>query len=501
MNEKATPVGSNRFLAEINPVEEAAKKVKEASHLLPSRSEVLEQAIEVIKLIEEDEEKAEALSAIAPYLSKSDPELLKKALTITQSIEDDYEKAFALGALAPKIQKTIESSYELLKKLLEVTQTIQDERIYTTALSTVSSKLTESQRSRNLEEALELAEKIENKKIRINTLANIVEQFLGLESKLVIKSLTIALGIREPSLRVEALSAITSCNFRHDFLARALTKIEEKDFSSNDVLFILPLALDMPSNSAIKVLAHLSNSFSEEIVQQFPNNKLDLALEIVAKGNTEDKVKTRFLSALAPRLSLSSRLFQKALTIIKESIKEPKYLLDAFCNLIPYLPEGQFSEAIGFIKYTIEDSSEQIEAFQEMIPHLSISDLLKILKLVDEEESKEETIKLDDLANQIKILVFVSNSISKFPAFDQIRLILNYQNHDSSSSHLTEEYKKLINKVFELIRQVLKNLNGKAQKDHETGNEDIVTILENLAPIIDENQVSDILVILGDYPR
>ncbi|NEQ39294.1 MAG: hypothetical protein F6K40_24795 [Okeania sp. SIO3I5] len=430
------------------------------------RLKVLKEAWNVAQSIQREKYRCRALEALAPQLPETEPELLQQALNTAQKIQNEWYRSRTLEALAPQLPET---EPELLQQALNTAQSIQDEYYRSQALAAIAPKLPETnERSQKLKEAIEITEKISSDDEKVKALSDIAKEFLGFEYGLLQKILEIGLTIPNKALQIKVFNDVTANNFYHIFIAEELSKIEPI-LESDHILLILPLVLKLPENSGFKILTPFLKRFSEEIVQNLPKNKLPFALEIVEqkKFQTEDEVKTRFLSALAPRLSM--RLFQGSLKMIEESIKDDGYRTDTFCNFAPYLPEAEFFEALEFIKQTIQDTSKKIEAFEQIIPHLSIPYLVEVLKILN----KEETL-FNDL-DKIIILSFVSDSMFKKSAWEEI------------PSESQDDFQSLINDIINLTTEIL---NNKYDKEYH---ENILAIFKKLAPLLSEQKTSETL--------
>ena len=150
MGNAPTPISPDSWveerLAEIDGIADGTEKVRAlvnlASEMLPSRSEVLKQALDAAQAIQDESSRREALSAIAPQLSDGGEKLvaqyssdqLSGVLDLVEVAETDVQKVQILSTTIPRL------SLGLLPKALQfITQaTIQDELLRVEALSNLA---------------------------------------------------------------------------------------------------------------------------------------------------------------------------------------------------------------------------------------------------------------------------------------------------------------------------------------------------------------------------
>jgi|GEM_PF-1943564 len=120
MSDDTAPVRSNdsvsERLAEIDQIADASEKVKAlvelASQLLPSGSEVLQQALSAALAIDDESDRANALAAIAPQLPPTERlQVWEQALSAARSIQDESSRARALAAIALKSRSLVSSAH------------------------------------------------------------------------------------------------------------------------------------------------------------------------------------------------------------------------------------------------------------------------------------------------------------------------------------------------------------------------------------------------------
>ncbi len=90
------------------------------------KKEVIDKALEIASNIQDDYERAKALSAIVSHLDgQRKEELMEKSLEIASNIQDDYERAKALSAIVSHLDG--QRKEELMEKALEIASMIQSD--------------------------------------------------------------------------------------------------------------------------------------------------------------------------------------------------------------------------------------------------------------------------------------------------------------------------------------------------------------------------------------
>ncbi len=453
-----------------------------APQLRESTPELLKQFLDAAQALPSEHYRAQALSAIAPQLSESDRlTALKQFLDAAQALQSEDDRAQALGAIAPRLPAS--EQHEVLQLALEAANSIQAPRHYSHILVEIAPKLPEkTERSKVLEEAVAATKEIKQENKKADSLILVAQKLLCFEQSILQDILKIALQIQATETREKALQEIVSPTFRDNFLAKGLISVAEK-FDETDIAFVLQKSLDFSNGNSVNMLCSLAERFPEELVLQFPSDRLSLALDIVEKGKQKDAVKTRFLSALAPRLSVASvGLFPTALRLIRDSIEDHDYRTDAVCNLTPYIPEGLFSEAITLIDTKITDLSNKTEAFEGLIPHLPLNKLSEVLNIFEEEKSLPEK-------TRIFAQVAVNLNSEKFEQFrSELTSTDQHSSHNQSTTQIDSEetrqnklYTDLVKKIFKHTSDLIVNWT-----DDKNG------ILSSLFPLIHETEQREI---------
>jgi predicted KAP-like P-loop ATPase len=202
-------------------------------------------------------------------------------------------------------------------------------------------------RSHVLEQALIVAQIITEDFNLVGALEAIVPQLVEAEPYLWKQALTASQTIDKEMTRADVLERIAS----------QLPQV------------CIPQLFEATSGLSVKrtakVLISPAVRFTEVFISQLPRNKHSMALEIV-KSLSHDADRSKFLSALAPRLSLG--LLPNALRLIQDSFTQDVYRAEAFCNLLPYLPQYQLPAAWKLVKGTIKDPDHQTTALEALIP-------------------------------------------------------------------------------------------------------------------------------------
>ncbi|MHC5598161.1 MAG: NB-ARC domain-containing protein [Nostoc sp.] len=144
-------------LAAARAIQSESDRAKALSALAEKLPDILPEALAAARAIQNEEYRAKALSALADKLP---PELLPEALAAARAIQDESDRAKALSALAEKLPP------ELLPEALAAARAIQDEYSRANALSALAEKLPDI-----LPEALAAARAIQHENSRAKALS------------------------------------------------------------------------------------------------------------------------------------------------------------------------------------------------------------------------------------------------------------------------------------------------------------------------------------------
>ena len=263
MGDATTPIGSNDWIVErltkIDRISDASKKAialaNLACQLLPSRSEILQQALSAARAIGDDIYKAHTLVEIAPQLSEIEcDQVLEEALTAAENIAYQPDRIKVLALISSQFSNA-ERRDEILRQALTEAKSLQDAGLSNRAvtLATVAALLTEpDNRLQLLEEALVAIQAIPGEKRRVKAFETVV---LHLTEPLLNRALTIAEDMPE-SRRPRALAAISPQLPEH-WLERALTiaqGIKDPWYLTDALVAIAPYLPEHLSERALAVV-------------------------------------------------------------------------------------------------------------------------------------------------------------------------------------------------------------------------------------------------------
>ena len=158
--------------------------------LVPHLPEVLPEALEAARAIEDEYDRVTVLIGLVSHL----PEVLPEALEVARAIGDEYNRARALTGLVPHLP-------EVLPEALEVAIVIGDEDDHAKALIGLVPHLPASL----LPEALEVARAIGDEDDRVEALIGLVSH---LPKSLLPEALEVARAIGDESYRAKALTGL-----------------------------------------------------------------------------------------------------------------------------------------------------------------------------------------------------------------------------------------------------------------------------------------------------
>jgi NTP pyrophosphatase (non-canonical NTP hydrolase) len=335
------------------------------------------QGLAYARHVQDDEQRAEALAALAPYLDLADrDQALREALEAAQAMERVWARPRALAALAPRLAElshpaeALEAAqaikYEwprsqmlvalaprltesLLPKAWEVAQTIGETNYRSRALAALAPHLTEPL----LHEALKAARAIENERARSQTLAALASRLGPTEQDQVLR---------------EALS-----------VARAIEG--EWDQERSDALVTLaPLLTEPLLREALDVARAIYDGFrSQVLVTLAPRLSEPLLREALEAARTikDESSQSRALAALASYLGPTEQD-----QVLREALEAARTIRDdilrssrsgALAALAPRLSEPLLREALEAVR-TIRDDflrSSRSGALAALAPRLA----------------------------------------------------------------------------------------------------------------------------------
>ncbi|MBD2469576.1 P-loop NTPase fold protein [Nostoc sp. FACHB-145] len=271
-------------------------------------------------------------------LGESQPSLIEKALEhINEQLEQQILETYAFEIFAAITPYLSESEPQILNKAFEVAQKFQEYNTPIKSLVAIAPYFSEPKHTEILQQALDIIQESIWHDYDIDNLINILSD--------------IAACIKQPQSP----------------LLQKILEIVQGKIQNNQI--------DRYKERIFKIISQIATRFSEEVAAQI---SISTALKCVIYIEGDEN-KTKFLSALAPRLS--SGLFPSALRLIIENIIHPAYRAEAFSNLAPYIPAYLFSEALDLIESKIIIPSSQADALSSLVPYISIDQIPEALRI------------------------------------------------------------------------------------------------------------------------
>ncbi len=368
----------------INDEESRSQALAAIAPHLPEteRQKVLDEALNAALKIEDryadsaknDRVRSQALAAIAPHLPETEPQLLEEALNAARNINDEESRSKALAAIAPNLSET-ERQKEVLEKALNAARNINNEESRSHALAAIAPHLPETERQKVLQEALNAAKNIKNsyyglpgmnENLRSKALAAIAPHLSETEPQLLEEALNAARNINNEESRSHALAAIVP----------NLPETKRKE--------VLQEAKDAARNiNNEKSRSHALAAIAPHLPEKKRQKLLDEALEAALNINNE-KSRSQALAAIAPNLPETKRkeVLQEAKDAAR-NINNEKSRSHALAAIAPHLPETEpqlLDEALNAAR-NINDEESRSKALAAIAPHLpNAEERLKLLK-------------------------------------------------------------------------------------------------------------------------
>ncbi len=327
--------------------------------------ELLTEALDAARSIRDEDDRARVLAALAPRLP---PELLAQALAAARSIRRGWRRSKALAALAPHLPP------ELLAQALDAARSIRDEDDHAEALAALAPHLPRDLRKQTLTEALDAARSIESEHWRAHALAALAPH---LPPELLAQALDAARSIRDERRRSETLAALAPHlppDLREQALSEALDaarSIEREYWSARALASLAP---------------HLPPELREEVLLQ--------AVDAARSIRDEDD-RARALTVLASHLP--PELLSQALAAAR-SIRDKRRRTEALTALAPHLPPAlrkqALAQALGVTR-SIGDADARAEVFAALAPHLPpdlLAQALDAVRSMEDERRRAETL-------------------------------------------------------------------------------------------------------------
>ena len=170
------------------------------------QADVLTEALRTAGAIQDEQKRADALRAVAARLPADQPELLAEALRMACALQEEWPRAGALSAVAARLPV---DQPELLAEALRAAGALQDERKRADALSAVAARLPSDQ-PELLAEALRAAGAIQEEWPRADALIAVTARLPSEEPELLMEALGMASAIRDEWRQALALSAVAA---------------------------------------------------------------------------------------------------------------------------------------------------------------------------------------------------------------------------------------------------------------------------------------------------
>ncbi|MFO0291085.1 MAG: NB-ARC domain-containing protein, partial [bacterium] len=384
-----------RDLNQLAQIRNEDDRARALTRLAPHLPEVLPETLEIARAIEDEDDRVRALTALAPHLPVS---LLPEALAVARAIGNEYHRARALTGLAPHlpevlpealaVTRAIGNEYpragvlgvlrelaphlpvSLLPEALEIARAIGDEYYRATALTGLAPHLPEV-----LPEALAVARAIGNGYHRAEALTGLAPHL----PSLLPEALEIARGIGNEYYRARALTGLAP-HLSEALLSEAL-EIARAIWDKYDLGRALTgLAPDLPEvlPEALEAARGIGFEYhrAEALTGLAPYlpEVLPEALEI-ARGIRDEDNRARALTNLVPHLP---EVLPEALAVARGIGNEyPRAL--ALTGLVPHLPEV-LPEALAVAR-GIGDEDNRALALTNLAPHLPVSLLPEALEI------------------------------------------------------------------------------------------------------------------------
>ncbi|MDJ0902824.1 MAG: P-loop NTPase fold protein [Xenococcus sp. MO_188.B8] len=392
------------------------------TQLPATEPQLLEQALNIVKEMNNGKYYAEALEALVTQLPATEPQLLEQALKLAQKIPDQRYCAETLAALAPQLPVT---EPELLEQALNLAQKIPDQRYCAKTLAALAPQLPKSERSQVLEQALKLTQEIENDEYRAQALEKLAPQLPNTEPQLLEQALNIVKDINNGEYCAQALKAIAPklTSTEPHLLKQASNiaqEIENDEYRAQALAAIIPQLPETERRHVIQQALKLAQNREdyyyraktlETLAPQLPATEpelLEQALNI-AQWIENDKYRAQVLAALAPQLPETERrhVIEQALKLAKEI--EPKfYLVKGWAALAPQLFTTERCQVVNQalkLAQEIKDEYNRVATLEVLAPQLFTTEsqlleqALNIVKDINNGEYRAQA--LEALAPQL----------------------------------------------------------------------------------------------------
>jgi hypothetical protein len=283
-------------------------------------SELTELTLSVARMIKSQNERARALTALAPYIiNQFQEEVRREALLSIDKIENEEERADQLIAFAPYLESASKEAFpRLLEQALTTTILMVRRALRARLLVALAPHLTPDLQG----EAIAAVHNMTSERERATLLAQLAPT---LPSNMLVASLAVAYTMREQDSRVHALS--TLAHYVPDY-AKQQTTLDALASATN-----LPNYLER-----VNTLVMLLDILPDPLRQQALTNALETARLI-----ENESARARALNILGAHLPES--LLLRAFGIAQE-LESAEHRLNALLGLAPYIPKKKSIEIV-----------------------------------------------------------------------------------------------------------------------------------------------------------
>ncbi len=351
----------------------------EATGLLRNNPDGVQEAITVTFSIGSADARARAFAVLAPYLST---ELLTEALQALKSIEDDRDRARTLAQLAPHLPPGLSVA------AYNTAQELQTSEARAAALAAIAPYLSAAARAKALADALAAALAIEHRYERVTALVDLAPHLPdALRARALEEALTAARSITDEDERGRALVFLAPhlpADRLPDALADAYTITDpvKRTSALSALLGFLPdeprerVALDVIQTATQSDLAQRSASMLAAIGPVLPDSALDAAIKAaLAIAPPFDRLHA--LAALLPRRP--DQLRDAALAAAR-AVPDPVERVSALLELAPHhrpaLRDAILDEALD-VALRLTDSYDRASALATLAPYVDTQSYLQ----------------------------------------------------------------------------------------------------------------------------
>lgn len=346
----------------------------ETAGLLRENPDGVQHAITVTFSIARPDARAGAFAVLAPYLSA---ELLTEALQMLKSINDDRDRARTLAQLAPHLTP------ELNVAAYNTAQELRTSEARAAALSAIAPYLSSAARARALADALAAALAIERRYERATALVDLAPHLPDtLRARALNEALNAARSITDEDERGRALVFLAPhlpADRLPDALADAYTITDPvtRTPALSALMSFLPseprerVALDVIQTAREASDARRKASILAAIAPALPESALDPAIEVaLAIASPYDRL--HVLTALLPRRSEQLR---DAALIAARAVPSAVERVNALLELVPYhrpaLRDALLDEALDAATQLV-DSYDRASALATIAPAIDV---------------------------------------------------------------------------------------------------------------------------------